>query len=781
MRTEWGIPASGPHSEKWEPVFGEKCASKQKARAIFRLIQNENRCSAGKSAAFRSLIRTVLVGFCLVIAAASATDVQPVNAQSVLKVFAERFGHDETARESRSRTVPGRDERYRPTSDEWEDAQPGRDRGRSVRRHEVESGETLFRIAKRYGVTVEALQRANSIDDPTTLRIGQSLLIPDDKDIGSQVQLDRDASEQPRGHRKDDWREEESRTKPRERADRESSFDEWRRSDEGYEPDQQRAPAWRERPQQERGSREPERSEAAPRARDAGGLRALARTMSEPAGGRDGEIPAGYIFFAQLVAADLKVGEMLRGWLDDKSRARRISAELDLDFIYGRGPEAEPDRFYIPYIRTGPPLSRSGKRYALSRAMPPAGNAFVVQLQASLIELHNRAVDLLIERHLASERSRYCNGDCSNAELARALPESKRRLLFDDARETVIHYYHRIIIEDLLPRLIGPERTQDIISNGRDLFFPKGFRDGDSDPVKDPFIPYEFALAAYQFTASQIRPSYVMREGQRPRRFDPAVLAANRPVRERLRDGDLADWRYFVDVLPDAPDGFNFARRIDPFVASSGGYSEQRRGSPNFAAGILMAGANARLPDGQQVAQKLLPELRRRGLLYLWQSPDSSQGDEDSIWRQYVLAPDRPTRETLGRGGTPLWYYVLQEAEAVGGPTEFGHSAHPYAQSVRTAARGGRDRRDNATAAEGGNTLGPVGGTIVGEVLIGLAEHYALKTGKGLGFQPPIGASAYGERLRFGLTRVRARGGELGERFLLRNLLIDAGAGVALD
>lgn len=713
--------------------------------------------------------------------AALATGVQPVNAQSVLKVFAERFGHDETARETRSRTVPRREERYRPTTEEWEDARPDRDRGRSVRRHEVEGGETLFRIAKRYGVTVEALQRVNRIDDPTTLRIGQSLVIPDDEDIGSQAQFDRGASEPRRGDRNDDWREDESRPKSRERAARQSSSDEWGRSDEGYEPDQQRAPAWRERPQQERGRREPERREPAPRSGDAGGLRALARTMSEPAGGRDGEMPAGYTFFAQLVAADLKVGEMQRGWLDESARARRISAELDLDIIYGRGPDSDPDRFYVPYIRTGPPLSRSGKRYALSRAMPPAGNAFVVQLQASLIELHNRAVDLLIERHLASERSRYCEGDCSNAELARALPESKRRLLFDDAREIVIHYYHRIIIEDFLPRLIGPERTQDIISNGRDLFFPKGFRDGESDTVKDPFIPYEFALAAYQFTASQIRPSYVMRAGKRPRRFDPAALAANRAVRERLRVDDLADWRYFVDVLPEAPDGFNFTRSIDPFIASSGGYWEQRRGAPNLAAGILVAGAHARLPDGQQVAQKLLPELRRRGLLYLWQSPDGSHGDEDSIWRQYVLAPDRPTRETLGRDGTPLWYYVLQEAEALGAASEFGHSAQPYAQSVRTAARSRPDRRVNATAAEGGNTLGPVGGTIVGEVLIGLAEHYALKTGKGLGFQPPIGASAYGERLRFGLTRVRARGGELGERYLLRNLLIDAGAGVALD
>jgi LysM repeat protein len=42
----------------------------------------------------------------------------------------------------------------------------------------VKSGDTLLGIALEYGVSVEALQAANGIDDPQFLRVGQELLIP---------------------------------------------------------------------------------------------------------------------------------------------------------------------------------------------------------------------------------------------------------------------------------------------------------------------------------------------------------------------------------------------------------------------------------------------------------------------------------------------------------------------------------------------------------------------------------------------------------------------------
>jgi len=44
--------------------------------------------------------------------------------------------------------------------------------------HTVQPGENLFRIALRYGTSVEALVAANHLSDPNAVRVGQQLLIP---------------------------------------------------------------------------------------------------------------------------------------------------------------------------------------------------------------------------------------------------------------------------------------------------------------------------------------------------------------------------------------------------------------------------------------------------------------------------------------------------------------------------------------------------------------------------------------------------------------------------
>lgn len=44
--------------------------------------------------------------------------------------------------------------------------------------HPVAQGQTLYRIAKAYGLTVDELMKANRIDDPRELKAGESLRIP---------------------------------------------------------------------------------------------------------------------------------------------------------------------------------------------------------------------------------------------------------------------------------------------------------------------------------------------------------------------------------------------------------------------------------------------------------------------------------------------------------------------------------------------------------------------------------------------------------------------------
>ncbi|MFB3074686.1 MAG: LysM domain-containing protein, partial [Candidatus Methylomirabilales bacterium] len=44
--------------------------------------------------------------------------------------------------------------------------------------HRVRPGETLYRIAKTYGVSVKKLSRVNRIADPSNIRAGTRLYIP---------------------------------------------------------------------------------------------------------------------------------------------------------------------------------------------------------------------------------------------------------------------------------------------------------------------------------------------------------------------------------------------------------------------------------------------------------------------------------------------------------------------------------------------------------------------------------------------------------------------------
>jgi lipoprotein NlpD len=54
-------------------------------------------------------------------------------------------------------------------------------------RHRVEKGQTLYRIAKTYGLTVDELMRANDLDDPRELKVGERLRIPGARAVKTSV------------------------------------------------------------------------------------------------------------------------------------------------------------------------------------------------------------------------------------------------------------------------------------------------------------------------------------------------------------------------------------------------------------------------------------------------------------------------------------------------------------------------------------------------------------------------------------------------------------------
>ncbi len=66
------------------------------------------------------------------------------------------------------------------------------------RAHVVQPGETLYRIALRYNLSVETLARANGLSDPARIRVGQRLLIPEGEPQGQGAPASRPHADTPR-------------------------------------------------------------------------------------------------------------------------------------------------------------------------------------------------------------------------------------------------------------------------------------------------------------------------------------------------------------------------------------------------------------------------------------------------------------------------------------------------------------------------------------------------------------------------------------------------------
>ena len=541
---------------------------------------------------------------------------------------------------------------------------------------------------------------------------------------------------------------------------------------------------------------------------DTRALIALGRAMVEegesghPAGNT--ETPAGYTFLGQFIDHDItldttsRLGRQITG---DHQLINHRTPDLDLDNVYGDGPDRTPHLFRLPYIRVGHQISVEGYapradlfRTKSARIYGPAGgeavaligdlrddeNIIISQLHAAFVAFHNRTADILVERDFGGERWKYCKSGsrCDTQELAEALPDKAKVTIFQIAHDHVIHYYHRIIAEDFLPRVIGPEFTAAFLKHGREFFFPQGFRD-EGGRYRGLNIPVEFAAAAYRFGHSQVRDAYVLREGAifdllSDQRSGPRAF---QPVTPRF----LVDWRYFFEIGHERPEGFNYSREIDTELVRSlhrlnfsNAVGKNDLGS--LAARNLVRGKTLHLPSGQSVAERVLPVLQERGLIGQG-GYGPRKGGHGEGWRAYVLPPSERVKYYLGNADSPLWYYLLQEASV------FGTNTHPYGPdddegdavsdnddgpyrnrgSLRHASveyghgREGRPYRNGYDGADGGYRLGPVGGTIVGEVLTGLLEHFRETTGKGLAYEPQI------------------RGSILKGRYTMSNFLVDAG------
>ena len=370
------------------------------------------------------------------------------------------------------------------------------------------------------------------------------------------------------------------------------------------------------------------------RAGDNGGVCDAAAVLDDLApGGDDATGAAGWPYFGQLIAHDITADRSaLMGGTDTGALKNARAPMLNLEMLYSDGPIGSPflfdanDPAKFLLAPDGFDVPRNQQGVALIGDPRNDSHRFALTLHVALLQAHNRIVDYLRAYQRASEAE-----------------------VFDRARITLTWHYQWIVVHDFLPRLVGAELAKEVLTEGNRWFRPR---------TRDAFIPLEFADAAFRYGHGQIRHTYRLVEGGPSVPLFPDLVGFG-----SLEPGQRIDLAQVFDV-PGRP-AAQRAKRLDGRLAASLiGLPTALTGAVDtdsyrsLAVRDLLRGETTQLPSGEAVARVLQVEPL---------DPDQ-------------LGADWPH-------GTPLWFYILKEAEHLG------------------------DR---------GDRLGPVGGRIVAEVLLGL-------------------------------------------------------------
>ncbi|MCB0004808.1 MAG: hypothetical protein KDE04_00080 [Anaerolineales bacterium] len=301
-------------------------------------------------------------------------------------------------------------------------------------------------------------------------------------------------------------------------------------------------------------------------------------------------------------------------------------------------------------------------------------NLIVAQFHTAMLHFHNAVVDW---RRM-------------NEAVATETPQVQ----FERARKVVCWVFQWLVVNDFLPTVALPVVVEDVLASEARHYLER------MQQLKERFMPLEFSTAGFRFGHSMIRNAYDYNRnfGRGAVFLDKATLdllfqftgghpfpsvEPGKPSPDSLPSNWIIEWDRFTGEAPlDDSDGqpARFARAIDTFLAPPLAelMNEGRDGNPAFqrllkqlAQRNLRRGHLLSIPSGQDMAEffgltPLTPaELRR----------------DTTLSMQYVL----------DKGGflqqTPLWFYLLKEAEL-----------------------------------GGGNSLGLLGSTIVAETIIGVMQ-----------------------------------------------------------
>jgi hypothetical protein len=373
---------------------------------------------------------------------------------------------------------------------------------------------------------------------------------------------------------------------------------------------------------------------------------------------------AGMTFVGQFIDHDLTFdATSTLGVATDPTRSPNSrTARFDLDSIYGGGPIAQSE-LYDPAHPIKFLLESGGQFEDVPR-----------RADHSAIIGDPRNDSNLIVSGLHAAFLKFHNHAVDVATTGGANPIDT----FIAARKLLTWHYQWLVVNRVLPNFVGRPIVDDVLRHGPRYFCPHS----------SPFIPVEFSGAAYRFGHSMVRPSY------------RANLAGDNgnPFFGLIFDSrvDVPDGQNPNNDPGDLRGGFRSSRRFvgwQTFFDFGGVYTAQVK--PNKVIDTVLSTPLFALPESAIAHIPGAPgptALPQRTLLrhLTWSLPSGQ-----SIARR-MKAPvlDRNDLADFGAHGhnldrsTPLWLYVLREAQL----------------------------------ANAGQFLGPVGGRIVAEVMLGLLK-----------------------------------------------------------
>jgi hypothetical protein len=246
---------------------------------------------------------------------------------------------------------------------------------------------------------------------------------------------------------------------------------------------------------------------------------------------------------------------------------------------------------------------------------------------------------------------------------------------FRKARKQMSLHYQWLLRHDYLPRIVDPAVVDDVFTNGRKVVEP------DAEPTEVPTMPLEFSVAGFRLGHSMVRDSYNWNRrfpgtaGSLFYMFEFSGVGGGLGGELRLLSNWLADWRRMFDFTagghPElAPPGgvgnVNLAKRIDTLLTDPlrnlppgtfNGPANIPFNDPraNLAFRNLTRAKMVRLATGPQMAQKLnnvgvpVTALTKQQLL------DGNGGA--------VVTGLTASQKDALVAKTPLWFYILREAE----------------------------------------------------------------------------------------------------------------------